>query len=74
MELATGTSTGKKSTSRVNEKGLSRNRLTTSTWRSQVQEKQKGYTKRSLIEWSGASEYPLGAAEDIIQRLLSLGR
>ena len=74
MELVTGTSTGKKSTSKAREKGLSRNRPTTSTWRSQVYEKRKDYIKRSLIEWSGASEYPLGTAEDIIQRLLSLGR
>ena len=74
MVLAKGTSTGKKSTSRASEKGLSRNRPTTSTWRSQAYEKRKGYIKRSMSEWSGASEYPLGTAEDIIQRLLSLGR
>ena len=74
MELATGTLTGKRSTSRANEKGLSRNRPTTSTWRSQAKEKRKDYIKRSMSEWSGASEYPLGTPEDIIQRLLSLGR
>lgn len=74
MELATGTSTGKKSTSRANEKGLSRNRPTTSTWDLQEREKTKCYIKRSMSEWSGASEYPLGTPEDIIQRLLSLGR
>lgn len=54
MELATGTSTGKKNTSRAKEKGLSRNRPTTSTWDLQEREKTKCYIKRSMSEWSGA--------------------
>ena len=74
MELATGTSTGKKIGFRNAEKDTSGRKPTTSTWDLQEREKTKCYIKRSMSEWSGASEYPLGTAEDIIQRLLSLGR
>ena len=74
MELATGTSTGKKIGFRNAEKDTSGRKPTTSTWDLQEREKTKCYIKRSMSEWSGASEYPLGAAEDIIQRLLSQGR
>lgn len=74
MELVTGTSTGKSLGFRNAEKDTSGRKPTTSTWDLQEREKTKDYIKRSLIEWNGASEYPLGTPENIIQRLLLQGR
>lgn len=70
--ICKGTGGRKKENSK--EEGLSRNRPTTSTWDLREREKTKCYIKRSMIEWSGTSEYPLGASEDIVQRFLSQGR
>lgn len=74
MELVTGTSTGKKIGFRNAEKDTSGRKPTTSTWDVQEQEKTKCYIKRSMSEWSGASEYPLKSIYFPIERLLLLGR